>query len=177
MASSRNHSLPANSPHESWDKAVAAVALYQATYGTGSFPSDNPTDELIGLRALAPNPPLWDRVDASVQRYVEVPRTTRSLTNNPQIFPSTSVRSDVHMCFAISSRFFAHICRNQARRVGRAQFRLTPGVARNLHLGIFESAQVRVSPSASTPYVKPCALVARMWSETSGIRLSLLDVP
>jgi hypothetical protein len=25
---------------------------------TGSFPSDNPTDELIGLRALAPNPPL-----------------------------------------------------------------------------------------------------------------------
>ena len=66
-----HHSL-ANSPHESWDKAVAAVALYQATYGTGSFPSDNPTDELIGLRALAPNPPLWDRVDASVQRYVEV---------------------------------------------------------------------------------------------------------
>jgi conjugative relaxase-like TrwC/TraI family protein len=64
------YSVPENSPHESWDKAVGAVALYQAAHGTGSFPSANPTDELIGLRALSPDPGLWDRVDRSVQQYM-----------------------------------------------------------------------------------------------------------
>ena len=61
-----------NSPHRSWGKAVGAVALYQSAYPTGRFPSTNPTDELIGLRALSPDPELWDRVDRSVQQYVNL---------------------------------------------------------------------------------------------------------
>jgi hypothetical protein len=65
-----DHSVPENSPHESWDKAVGAVALYQAAHGTGSFPSSNPTDELIGLRALSTDPKLWDCVDHALQHYM-----------------------------------------------------------------------------------------------------------
>jgi conjugative relaxase-like TrwC/TraI family protein len=58
-----------------WDNAVAAVALYRATHDCRSSPSDNPTNELIGLCALAPDPDAWDRVDALVGEYMAtVPR-------------------------------------------------------------------------------------------------------
>ena len=66
-----DHSVRESSPQRSWDNAVGAVALYRAAHGTGSFPSENPTDELIGLRALSPDEPSWDHVDVSVRQYVE----------------------------------------------------------------------------------------------------------
>jgi conjugative relaxase-like TrwC/TraI family protein len=63
------------SPRDLWDDAVGAVALYEATYKCHRFPSDDPTNELIGLRALAPDLEAWDRVDAVVGKYVAtVPR-------------------------------------------------------------------------------------------------------
>jgi len=56
----------------------------------GSFPSKNPTDELIGLRALSPNPESWDRVDASVRQYVEV-------TANIEVVNEQSVDLQIEM--------------------------------------------------------------------------------
>jgi len=67
-----NPSEPGPTPRELWDQAVSAVALYQATHHTRPFPSDNPTDELIGLWALSPDPEAWVRVDASVGHYMEI---------------------------------------------------------------------------------------------------------
>jgi len=54
------------------DEAVGAVAVYQAAYGNSSFPGKNPTDELIGLRALSRHPKCWDHADRSVHQYLEV---------------------------------------------------------------------------------------------------------
>ena len=66
---------PGQSPRDLWDDAVGAVALYNSTHDCRSHPSDNPTDELIGLRALAPDRDVWDRVDALVGEYMAtVPR-------------------------------------------------------------------------------------------------------
>jgi len=53
-----------------WDNAVASVALYRATHDCRSSPSDNPTNELIGLCALASDPDAWDRVDRLVGQYM-----------------------------------------------------------------------------------------------------------
>jgi conjugative relaxase-like TrwC/TraI family protein len=64
------------SPRDLWDAAVGAVALYQATHDCRRFPSDNPTIELIGLRALAPDLDEWDRVEALVGEYVATLPTT-----------------------------------------------------------------------------------------------------
>jgi conjugative relaxase-like TrwC/TraI family protein len=65
----------AQSTRELWDSAVAAAVLYQATHDCRRSPSDNPTDELIGLRGLAPDLDAWDRVDALVGGYMAtVPR-------------------------------------------------------------------------------------------------------
>jgi hypothetical protein len=58
------------SPRGLWDDAVGAVAVYHATHDCRRFPSDNPTNELIGLRALAPDLDEWDRVDALVGEYL-----------------------------------------------------------------------------------------------------------
>jgi hypothetical protein len=58
-----------------WDNSVAAVALYRATHYCRSSPSDNPTNEMIGLCALAPDREAWERVDALVGEYMAtVPR-------------------------------------------------------------------------------------------------------
>jgi hypothetical protein len=66
------HSGPENSLHGSWDRAVEAVALYKAAHGARPFPSDNPVDELIGLRALSPDPEAWDRVSAAMRQHIDV---------------------------------------------------------------------------------------------------------
>jgi hypothetical protein len=66
------HSGPENSLHGSWDRAVGAVALYKAAHRASPFPSDNPVDELIGLRALSPDPEAWDRVSAAMRQHIDV---------------------------------------------------------------------------------------------------------
>jgi conjugative relaxase-like TrwC/TraI family protein len=66
------YSVPERHLHRSWEKAVGAVAVYQAAHGTASFPSTNPTDELIGLRALSSDPESLDRIDASAQQFIEL---------------------------------------------------------------------------------------------------------
>jgi conjugative relaxase-like TrwC/TraI family protein len=76
--------VPENSPRGSWGKAVGAVALYQSAHPAGRFPSTNPTDELIGLRALSPDPESWDRVDASVQQFIDI--ATKIEIVNEQLF-------------------------------------------------------------------------------------------
>jgi hypothetical protein len=58
------------SPRDLWDAAVGAVALYQATYKYHRSPSDNPTNELIGLCALSPDMHAWDHVDALVGQHL-----------------------------------------------------------------------------------------------------------
>jgi len=58
------------SPRDLWDAAVGAVALYEATYKYHRSLSDNPTVELIGVSALAPDREAWERVDALVGEYV-----------------------------------------------------------------------------------------------------------
>jgi hypothetical protein len=75
-------SEPGPMPRELWDQAVSAVALYQATHHSRPFPSDNPTDELIGLRAFSPDPEAWVKVDASVGHYIEIAPNVEM--DNPQ---------------------------------------------------------------------------------------------
>ena len=60
------------SPRDLWDNAVGAVALYNSSHDCRSAPSENPTNELIGLRALAPDLDAWDRVDSVVGEYMAI---------------------------------------------------------------------------------------------------------
>jgi conjugative relaxase-like TrwC/TraI family protein len=57
---------PGVRPRDAWDEAVGAVTLYRSAHECRPFPSDNPTNELIGLRALSPDIDAWDRTDAAV---------------------------------------------------------------------------------------------------------------
>jgi conjugative relaxase-like TrwC/TraI family protein len=61
-----------HAPRESWDKAVRAVALYQHAHAADPFPSDNPTTELIGLRALSRDSEGWIEVDKAVGQYTKM---------------------------------------------------------------------------------------------------------
>jgi hypothetical protein len=60
--------LPAQGARQrdAWDEAVGAVTLYRSAHECRPFPSDNPTNELIGLRALSPDIDAWDRTDSAV---------------------------------------------------------------------------------------------------------------
>jgi conjugative relaxase-like TrwC/TraI family protein len=64
-------STQAPDPREAWDAAVAAVAVYQATYEPRSFPGEA-TDELIGLRAFAADPGAWDGVDVAISDFLAI---------------------------------------------------------------------------------------------------------
>lgn len=59
------------SVQDRWDAAVRTVAVYAATYEPRPFPG-RATDELVGLRALAPDPGAWDAVDAAVTEVLAV---------------------------------------------------------------------------------------------------------
>jgi conjugative relaxase-like TrwC/TraI family protein len=58
------------SPRQTWDEAVQGVALYKSAHDSRYFPTDNPTDQLIGLRALSPDLAAWDRVDVLVSQHM-----------------------------------------------------------------------------------------------------------
>jgi conjugative relaxase-like TrwC/TraI family protein len=61
---------PGPTPRDVWDEAVRSVTLYRAEHDSHSFPSDNPTDELIGLRGLSLDVDAWDRTDAAVSHQI-----------------------------------------------------------------------------------------------------------
>jgi hypothetical protein len=80
------HSLAEPSLRSAWDEAVQAVAHYKSDHDARSFPSENPTDELIGLRALSPDLTAWDRVDGCVGRYMAMcPQAEPTLTQHVEL--------------------------------------------------------------------------------------------
>jgi conjugative relaxase-like TrwC/TraI family protein len=68
----RNSADSNRSVRDLWDQAAEAVTLYKAMNDCRPSPSDNPTDELIGVRALAADRDSWNAVDSAVGRFVAV---------------------------------------------------------------------------------------------------------
>jgi conjugative relaxase-like TrwC/TraI family protein len=71
------------SPEQRWDAAVDAVTRYQSDHLTRPFPG-SATDEMIGLRALAPDLNAWDAVNRIVQDYLNIaPDLAAEITQIP----------------------------------------------------------------------------------------------